>query len=282
MLPHYAQSDALELSEELVLLSPLQLHCLPAEGNHQYRFTLSAGDAPPVELAADSEEERQRWMFHIGESVCSPAPSPPTVSPPGSPSSVRAAAPLGSPILGSPTVFNDSFWTESSRSSSPGCVSDPLQGPVRFACSRVADNYSMGKVLYQGDDYMIVEGLHLTTHRSHVLKLLSKQSPRFRRSRDISKRGLGPRVCYRLLSQCIEEVYEGPNHVAMVMHWGTHELDAHHDLSAAVLEALRLLRELLPPSELPREGLKLGAMDTQKLMARLFALDSHLQANLFI
>ena len=44
----------------------------------------------------------------------------------------------------------------------------------------------------------------------------------------------------------------------------------------------RLLRELLPPSELPREGLKLSASDLQKLMARLFAIDSHLQANLFI
>ena len=51
---------------------------------------------------------------------------------------------------------------------------------------------------------------------------------------------------------------------------------------SGALEALRLLRELLPPSELPKEGLKLGAEDLQKLMARLFAIDSHLQANLFI
>ena len=57
-----------QLSEELILFSPLQLHCLPAEGNGSHsRFSLSAGDAPAVELAADSEEERQRWMFSLGE-----------------------------------------------------------------------------------------------------------------------------------------------------------------------------------------------------------------------
>ena len=33
---------------------------------------------------------------------------------------------------------------------------------------------------------------------------------------------------------------------------------------------------------LKKKGLKLSAQDVQKLMARLFAIDSHLQANLFI
>ena len=51
-----------QLSEELVLLSPLQLHCLPSEGTHS-RFSLSARDAPPIELAAESEADRQRWML---------------------------------------------------------------------------------------------------------------------------------------------------------------------------------------------------------------------------
>jgi len=276
-------SEAMEqLSEELILFSPLQLHCLPAEGNGGHsRFSLSAGDAPAVELAADSEEERQRWMFSLGESVCtppiSPATSPGSSSGTGSPTSTRKADALKAEMLGSPVLASPSIF-----SSFVGSSSSDLSGRVQLGRSRVADNYSMGKVFAQGDDYMVVEGLHLATHRSHALKLLSKQSPRFRSSRDRGGRGLGPRVCCRLLAQCIEEVYEGPNHVAMVMHWGTHELDCHHDLSIAVLEALRLLRELLPPEELPPEGLMLGAADTQKLMARLFALDSHLQANLFI
>ena len=281
-----------QLSEELVLLSPLQLHCLPSEGSHS-RFSLSAGNAPPIELGAESEMDRQRWMLLIGESVC--PPSPPRSKPPSpdvdgpavgpaadtlacapsiSPSSIRAQVWPDAECLdgSSPKLCSPSLFSCSSASS--------LKGRVQLARSRVADNYSMGKILAQGDDYMVVEGLHLATQRSHALKLLSKQSPRF--VRETGRRSLGPRVCCRLLAHCIEEVYEGPNHVALVMHWGTHELDSQHDLSVAVLEALRLLRELLPPSELPREGLKLSASDLQKLMARLFAIDSHLQANLFI
>jgi hypothetical protein len=276
-----------QLSEELVLLSPLQLHCLPSDGRELSRFSLSAGEEPPVELAAGSEEERQQWMFLLGESVCPPSVAPDDCSSPdverrwgspraatASPSSIRAQVwPDAECLDGSPKLCSPSLFSSSSASS--------LKGRVQLARSRMADNYSMGKVLVQGDDYMVVEGLHLDTHRSHALKLLSKQSPRFR-TRTLGHRSLGPRVCCRLLAQCIEEVYEGPNHVAMVMHWGTHELDCQHDLSVAVLEALRLLRELLPPDELPQEGLKLGAQDIQKLMARLYAIDSHLQANLFI
>lgn len=282
-----------QLCEELILYSPVQLHCLPSDGKEHSRFSLSAGNAPPIELAADSDEERQRWMLLLGESVCPPCITPTDCPSPGggdsrssSTSSLASAATApGSPksicwpdvdaeLLGgsSPKLCSPRLFSSSSAST--------LKGRVQLASSRVADNYSMGKVLAQGDDYMIVEGLHLDTHRSHALKLLSKQSPRFRTRN--GRCSLGPRYCCQLLAQCIEEVYEGPNHVAMVMHWGTHELDSHHDVSIAVLEALRLLRELLPPSELPKEGLKLGAEDLQKLMARLFAIDSHLQANLFI
>ena len=243
-----AQTDLMEqLSEELVLLSPLQLHGLPAEGVH-IRFSLSANNAPPIELAADSEEERQRWMFALGESMCKP--------PPMSPVSVCG------PRLHELT----------------GTLGSPCAGRVQLGRSKVADNYTMGKVLAQGADFMVVEGFNVKTHRSHALKLLSKSSARFLRS---GPRSLGPRVCSRLLTQCLDEVYEGANHVCMVLHWGTHELDSHHELAFAVLEALRLLHELLP-QDAPTEGLMLRAQDTQRLMLRLLALDCHLQANLFI
>jgi len=246
-----------QLSEELVLLAPLQLHCLPAEGPH-IRFSLSACNAPPIELAADSEEERQRWMFVLGESMCK-APPPP--------SPVSVATELPGELA--------------------GALGSPLGGRVQLARSKVADNYTMGKVLAQGDDYMVVEGFNVHTHRSHALKLLSKSSTRFTRRGLFSSfsgsgpHGLGPRVCSRLLAQCLDEVYEGANHVCIVMHWGTHELDVQHELACAVLEALRLLHELLPHTS-PDDGLMLRAEDTQRLIMRLLALDCHLQAHLFI
>ena len=129
-------------------------------------------------------------------------------------------------------------------------LGSPLGGRVQLGRSKVADNYTTGKVLAQGDDYMIVEGFNLKTHRSHALKLLAKSSKRLMRRgwfQGGSEAGssLGPRVCSRLLSQCLEEVYEGQNHVCMVMHWGSHELDADHELACAVLEALRLAVEEL-------------------------------------
>jgi len=150
-------------------------------------------------------------------------------------------------------------------------------GKVRLHQCNVSDHYRMGKVMAKGDDWLIVEGQHLATQQSHALKLLSKRSNRFEPTT-----GLKGRNYSHLLSQCVEELYEGPNHVCMVMRWGTHELDEHHELAAAVLEALRLLRELLPPSSLPREGLMLQKADARRLMLRALALDRHLQSNLFI
>ena len=201
-----------------------------------------------------------------------------TKPPPSSPVSVSSPLPgeytsgvyIGAPLEGALPII--------------GALGSAQGGKVHLGHSRVADNYTMGKVLAQGEDFMVVEGFNMRTHRSHALKLLSKSSTRLTRRGWFSGGGprkLGPRVCSSLLSQCLEEVYEGTNHVCMVMHWGTHELDSHHDLACAVLEALRLLHELLP-AETPEDGLLLRAEDTQRLMLRLLALDCHLQANLFI
>ena len=64
---------------------------------------------------------------------------------------------------------------------------------------------------------------------------------------------------------------------------GTHELDAQHGLAALVLEALRVLHELLPTEwRSPKGELHLRAEDTRRLISRLLQLDLHLQANLFL
>jgi len=164
---------------------------------------------------------------------------------------------------------------------SPG-ISSPSSlrnsGRVRLGRSRVAEHYSMGGVLAQGEHFLVVEGVHISTNRPHSLKLISKNSQlKLQQHPQLPKAD-----CSRRLSQCVEEVYEGPNHVCLVMHYGTHELDSEHDLSVAILEALRLLREVMPNTGDSEDCLCLKAADTAKLMHRLTALDTHLQANLFI
>uniref|UniRef100_A0A7S2I885 Uncharacterized protein n=1 Tax=Haptolina brevifila TaxID=156173 RepID=A0A7S2I885_9EUKA len=127
-------------------------------------------------------------------------------------------------------------------------------------------------------DFLIVEGVNVHSRQSRTLKLLHKRTDLLGLNQD-SLRG---RVCSQVLGQCLEEVYEGANHVCIVMSWGTHELDARHQLAAAVLEALRLLREVTPPAEIPEGDWMLPKADIQRLMSRAVELDCHLQSNLFI
>ena len=66
-----------ELHEELLLLSPVQLDCLANDGTTGHgqhaNFTLSSAGAAPIELSAPSDDERQQWIFHLGER-CEPRP----------------------------------------------------------------------------------------------------------------------------------------------------------------------------------------------------------------
>lgn len=180
----FAKSDMCELSEELLLLSPVQLQCLPNEGRH-VRFALSAADAPPVEFVVDSEDERLRWMLALGETVC---PGPPA---PGSPVP-GAASPVDSPARTMLSARHNSASADlySYRNSwpqapspeampSPGVPSPCAlrnSGRVRLGRSRVAEHYSMGSVLAQGEHFLVVEGVHISTNRPHSLKLISKNS----------------------------------------------------------------------------------------------------------
>jgi len=239
-----------ELHEELLLLWPLQLDCLPPDfpaTPSGARFALSSAGAKPIELSAPTDELRQRWIYCLGESM-------------------RAISEGGSALWSAPL---------------PGASVLPsscFNGQVHLKQSRVSDHYRMGKVLAQGDDYMVVEGQHLQTSQSFALKLLSKHSTW------LSEVDAGPsRTCSRLIGHCVDELYEGANHVCIVMRWGTHELDAKHQLAAAVLQALRLLREVQPDNaDLLSKGFMMCKADTQKLLLRAVALDCHLQSNLFI
>jgi len=251
------QSEGMEQLHEVVTLqSPLELHCLPADGN-LFRFVLcAAGDS--VELAATSEEQRTLWMLALGDSVCCPS------SPPSSqPSSPAAKSPQGD-------------WV------SAGAV-----GRVRLRRMKLADNYTMGRVLEQRENLIVVEGFHRKTYRSHALKIVSKSAVHVKQLKQGGGALAAGGACGpELISQCIEEVYEGPNHACLVMKWGTHELDTEHRLAAAVLEALRLLHELLPDQSAvgadSANQIMLQGDDTERLVRRVLTLDRLLQANLFI
>lgn len=77
-------SEAMEeLHEELLLLPPLHLQCLPADsavGPSLARFSVSIAGGTPIELAAQSDEQRQRWIFLIGER-CARSQRPATSAP---------------------------------------------------------------------------------------------------------------------------------------------------------------------------------------------------------
>ena len=256
----FRSSDMEQLQEEVLLLAPLSIQCLPPDGAHHAfpRFTLSSGGAPPIELGAQSDDAMQRWVLALGESMSKPAAcrdagestsAPPT---PTSPALLGLAAP-------------------SHRRATHG-------GRVHIVKCKVSDHYRLGRVLSQDDDVLLVEGLHRKTHRSHALKLLSKDSNRLRTNAQRAH----TRACAHQLGRCVEEVYEGPNHVCIVMAWGMHHLDAEHQIASSVLDALRLLREVLPHAKLPSEGYMLRKADAQLLMLRALALDCHLQSHLFI
>ena len=143
----------------------------------------------------------------------------------------------------------------------------------------------MGVVLSQGTDYLVVEGIHLRTRKSHVLKLLSKSaSP----ATPAPAARAEPRACGRALEEALLEVYEGPKHVCLVLDYGAHELDARNHLSSSVLQALRLLHELIPEASSWLSGggaaaaggpsLMLDRASIELLMARVPAIECHLQS----
>ena len=154
----------------------------------------------------------------------------------------------------------------------------------------------MGKVLARGDDFMVVEGVHIINSTSHALKLLNKSSALLaggaRRLLGAARAGLagwggrwsgcsigeaGSALYLRELCRCLGDVYDGPKHVCLVLEWGTHEMDSRHLLGAFVLEALRLLHELMPHSQMAASGgLVLLADDVRKLTHRLLKLYGYL------
>ena len=69
----------------------------------------------------------------------------------------------------------------------------------------------------------------------------------------------------------------------MQMKWGMHEVDASHQLSSLIAEALQLLDEVLPPKRREQwQYLRLTSREIQQLLLRCLSLDVYLQTHLFI
>ena len=146
--------------------------------------------------------------------------------------------------------------------------------PMRLAPGLVEQRYSIKQQLGGGAHHKVIEGVHRQTHKNHALKLVS------RGGRLRVTKVLDTMQVFHLISSFVDEVYCHPNYVCICFKWGMHEVDASHQLSAWIVDALHLLRELLPPRKHPY--FRLGAHDMQRVLLRTSCLDLYLQSNLFI
>jgi hypothetical protein len=90
-----------------------------------------------------------------------------------------------------------------------------------------------------------------------------------------------------LTSCAAVQVFTHPNYICIVLRWGMHELDASHQISAAIIDVIRLLNELLPKGRSRSEQrrlrhLRLSGEVLQRLLLRVACLDAHLKSNLWL
>lgn len=82
-------------------------------------------------------------------------------------------------------------------------------------------------------------------------------------------------------------MFTHPSHTCVVLKWGTHEVDASFQMSASILDAIRLLAVMLPPAR-TREArhcarhLRLSGDLIARLLLRMACLDAYLGANLWL
>jgi len=146
--------------------------------------------------------------------------------------------------------------------------------PMRLVPGLVEQRYTIKQQLGSGAHHKVMEGVHRQTQKNHALKLVPRGG-RLRATKVLDKMQV-----FHLISSFVDEVFCHPNYVCVCFKWGTHEVDASHQLSAWIVDALHLLRELLPPSKHPY--FRLGAHDMQRVLLRASCLDLYLQSNLFI
>lgn len=152
--------------------------------------------------------------------------------------------------------------------------------PLHLRAGYLEDSYVLKKRdLVAGASFAVHEGVHRKLQRNYSIKIVSRSG--LRPEPGIMR--LDPMQTFYLVSSFVDEVFATPRTLALCMKWGTHEVDQAHRMSELVLDALDLLRELLPPGEHSQpKSFRLDREDLQNLLLRSLALDTFLQDNLFL
>ena len=148
--------------------------------------------------------------------------------------------------------------------------------PLRLRAELLEQTYTVKKEIESGRNWRVMEGIQQATHKNFSLKFVPTRSGRLRASG-----ALDPlQLCY-LICAFVDDVYFHPEYVCICMKWGMHEVDASHQLSAWVIDALRLIRELLPDAA-ACGYMRVTSDELQSLLLRTSCLDLYLQRNLFL
>jgi len=155
--------------------------------------------------------------------------------------------------------------------------------PLLLQSGMLEDHYDLKQELASGERFEVVEGVHRQSQRNYSLKIISRRGAHKLRAAGGSKRQLDPMRSFYLICSFVDEVYATADKVCLCMKWGSHEVDASHQMACLVLDALDLLFELLPPNvSSPYEFPKLDSSGLQRLLLRSMALDTFLQDHLWL
>ena len=83
------------------------------------------------------------------------------------------------------------------------------------------------------------------------------------------------------------QVFTHPNYVCIVLRWGMHEVDNSNQISAAIIDVIRLLKDLIPAEASPChqrkwQHLQVSGDVLQKLFLRMLCLDAYLCCNCWL
>ena len=104
--------------------------------------------------------------------------------------------------------------------------------PMQLTPGLVEKRFSIKQQLSHGAHHKVMEGVHRQTLKNHALKLVS------RGGRLRVTKVLDTMQVFHLISSVVDEVYCHPNYVCICFKWGMHEVDASHQLSAWIVDAL--------------------------------------------
>ena len=154
--------------------------------------------------------------------------------------------------------------------------------PLRLSAGALEDHYVLKRELMSAAHYEVVEGVKRDTHKNYSLKIVRWRNAARLSAAATAGARLDPMRAFYLISSFVDEVFSEPNQITLCMKWGSHEVDVSHQLSCIILNALKLLRELLPPNDQQSACVRLQRTDLQRVLLRTMALDAFLEHHMYI